>query len=381
MDRREVLKKGAVLALGGSLLPSGLLSASPLPHLAADLQCARPSLQNRKLGVALVGLGNYSTRQLAPALLETEHCYLAGIVTGTPQKAKEWSDKYSIPEKNIYNYQTFDRLRDNPDIDIVYVVLPNFMHAEYSIRAFEAGKHVICEKPMGLDADECKRMLAARDKAGKKLQVGYRLYYQPDHLKAVEVGSKGRLGKTKMMESGLGFRMAVPGIWRLDKNKGGGGAIMDLGVYCIQSVRRFAGELPRSVSAQGYNTNPDLFRGIYETVTFQLRYPSGAISNCTTSYNAYVDRFYAACEKGWLEINPSFNAGRVPDLKGSEEWTVDAPVSSYQSMAQMDAFALDIKNDRMVLASGEEGLIDLQIIDAVKQSMARGKEVEIIYGR
>ena len=114
-----------------------------------------------KLGIALVGLGNYSTGQLAPALQQTEHCYLAGIVTGTPSKADTWKEKYKIPSKNIYNYQTFDDIKENPDIDIIYVVLPNAMHAEYTIRAANAGKHVICEKPMAVTVDEADKMLEA----------------------------------------------------------------------------------------------------------------------------------------------------------------------------------------------------------------------------
>ena len=120
---------------------------------------------NNKLGIALVGLGSYSTGQLVPALLKTEHCYLAGIVTGTPSKAIAWKQKYNIPDKNIYNYNTYDTIKDNPDIDIVYVVLPNSMHAEYTIRALQAGKHVICEKPMAITVADCDKMIAAAKKS------------------------------------------------------------------------------------------------------------------------------------------------------------------------------------------------------------------------
>ena len=359
MDRRNALKHMGVLGLGTSLLPASAATWNT----------------EKKLGVALVGLGNYSTRQLAPALQETEHCYLAGIVTGTPQKAVDWAKKYNIPQKNIYNYENYDRIKDNPDIDIIYVVLPNSMHAEYTIRGFEAGKHVICEKPMAMDTKECLQMLAARDKAGKQLQIGYRLYYHPVHLAAVEVGNRSRWGKVKMMESGLGFRMGVPGSWRLDKKMGGGGAIMDLGVYCIQGIRRFVGELPVSVTAQGFNTVPEIFKGIYESVTFQMRFPSGAVSSSSTSYNANMDRFYATCEEGRLEIKPCFSAGQPPQLVASEELSVEPSKNQYQQTAQMDAFALNLKTGSQVTASGEEGLFDLQIIDAIKQSKATGRQV------
>lgn len=365
MKRRTALKTGAAFALGAGLAPATAFRGS------ID--------KENKLGVALVGLGNYSTRQLAPALLETQHCYLAGIVTGTPQKAKDWSARYKIPPENIYNYETFDQIKQNPAIDIIYIVLPNFMHAEYTIRAFQTGKHVICEKPMGMNATECKQMLEAQKKAGKKLQIGYRLYYEPSHLTARNIGTSGLWGKTKMMESSLGFRMATPGSWRIDKDMGGGGAIMDLGVYCIQAARRFVGEPPVSISGRGFNTDPALFQGIYESVLFQLEFSSGAICNASTSFNAYVDRFHAACERGWVELKPSFNASQPVQINASKEIAVEPSVSTYQQVAQMDAFARNIREDTSVKASGEEGLIDMQIIDALKKAIEDEREQEIRY--
>ena len=144
--------------------------------------------EEEKLGVALVGLGNYATGQLAPALQETTKCELAGIVTGTPSKAETWKKKYDIPEENVYNYENYDRIADNEDIDIIYVVLPNGMHAEYTIRAAEAGKHVLCEKPMATSVQECEDMIAACDTAGVKLSVGYRLHFEPHHQRVMTLG-------------------------------------------------------------------------------------------------------------------------------------------------------------------------------------------------
>lgn len=132
-----------------------------------------------KLGIALVGLGSYSAAELAPALQETQHCYLAGIVTGTPSKTDDWKKKYNIPDKNIYTYQSFDSIKDNPDIHIIYVVLPNSMHADYVVRAAKAGKHVICEKPMAVKVADCDRMIQACKDAGVMLSIGYRLHFEP----------------------------------------------------------------------------------------------------------------------------------------------------------------------------------------------------------
>lgn len=365
MHRRTVLKK--------SMFGLGAYYLSPLASLVAN------RTTEKKLGIALVGLGNYATNALAPALQYTEHCYLAGIVTGTPAKEVKWAKEYGIKKENIYNYKNYDQIKDNPDIDIIYIVLPNFMHKEYTIRAFEAGKHVICEKPMGMDSKECKEMLAAQQKAGKKLQVGYRLFYEPNHLAVKQIGANKQWGKIKMMEAGLGFRMGRPNIWRMDIAKGGGGAIMDLGVYCTQALRRFAGELPAYATAQGYNTEPSLFKTIYETITFQLEFPSGFMGTTTTSFNAYVDRFHAACEDGWLEIQPAYNGGQKPIVTFNPERKKPEANYAYQQVAQMDAFAKNIIENTEVIASGEEGLIDMQIIDAVKQAVESGQKIRIEY--
>ncbi len=363
MKRRTAIKN--IGALGAATtLPAGWLT---------NLSTEQP------LGIALVGLGNYATHQLAPALQHTQHCQLTGIVTGTPAKEPKWQEQYGIKKANTYNYKNFDRIRDNDEIDIVYIVLPNFMHAEYTIRALEAGKHVICEKPMGMNAQECKMMLDAQNRSGKLLQIGYRLYYEPTHLAAQQAGQAGRLGALKTMESSLGFRMGRPGIWRIDPEKGGGGAIMDLGVYCIQAARRMANQLPVSVFARGFTEETELYKGIHETMLFQLEFPNGAISNTTTSFSSYVDRFHAAFTDGWLEVKPAFNAWQQLGFESSKDLGITPPKLFYQQIAQMDAFAQNIRQGTSVSASGEEGYIDMQIIDAIKQSEREKRVVNIEY--
>jgi hypothetical protein len=150
-SRRDFIRH-ASLGLGGIFLgTSGLAgSLSGLGNPSFGPASMEAWQAGKQLNVALVGLGKYSTGQLAPALQETKLCRLAGIVTGSPEKVPQWKSKYNIPDKNVYDYKSFDRIADNPDIDIVYVVLPIAMHAEYTIRALQAGKHVICEKPMAM---------------------------------------------------------------------------------------------------------------------------------------------------------------------------------------------------------------------------------------
>src|SRR4030095_4474923 len=191
-SRRDVIKTLA-LGTGGLLLSPKILRATSL-------------YKKDRLGVALVGLGYYSTDLLAPALQQTKHCWLAGIVTGTPAKAESWKAKHNIPDKNIYNYQTFDQIANNDDIDVVYVVLPPSMHKEYVIRAANAGKHVWCEKPMAMTATECQEMIDACNKNKRSLAIGYRLHHEPNTQEYRRIIAQKQLGKVQQVACGAGYR-------------------------------------------------------------------------------------------------------------------------------------------------------------------------------
>ena len=237
------------LGLAGLSIP--LISSNSTCNDEESKQKSMQKSKEGKLGIALVGLGSYAGGQLAPALQETEHCYLAGIVTGTPSKIPIWKEKYNIPDKNIYNYENYDSIKDNPDIDIIYVVLPNSMHAEYTIRGAQAGKHMISEKPMALSVGDCDKMIAACKKAGKFLSIGYRLHFDPYHAEMIRL-AKGKIyGDIKKLSSGFSF-VAQKGIWRLDKKLAGGGPLMDLGIYCLQGVQYITGMEPVAITAQTF---------------------------------------------------------------------------------------------------------------------------------
>jgi predicted dehydrogenase len=251
----------------------------------------------RKLGIALVGLGKYAGGQLAPALKETQACYLAGIVTGSPDKAKSWKAQYNIPDKNIYNYNTFDTIKDNPDIDIVYVVLPNAMHSEYVIRAAKAGKHVICEKPMAITVEECDQMIAACKEAGKMLSIGYRLHFEPYNMHMKQLGQNKVYGAIKKIKADNGMGDAEG--WRLDKKLAGGGPLMDVGIYCVQGARYTSGREPIAVTAkEGPKTNPTKFSSVEESLTWQMEFPDGMIAECSTSYSKEMNLLRADAEAG-----------------------------------------------------------------------------------
>ncbi len=364
-SRRGFLKK-AGCGLGAVALSTSSFAFSTL------VACANKT--ERKLGVALVGLGSYSTHQLAPALQETKHCRLAGIVTGTPAKAEKWSRQYDITKAHIYNYDNFDRIADDPDIDIIYVVLPNAMHAEFTIRAAKAGKHVICEKPMAISVKECEEMIAACKKAGRLLQIGYRLQYEPHNRELMRLGQKKVLGEVKTIETSNAFYGVGMKNWRLEKALSGGGPLMDMGIYCIQGSRYTLGKEPVSVTAQQFKTRPEVFKEVEETLFWQMEFPGGAAATCMTSYAARSSRLTVYAEKGNFELDPAFNYG---PLAGHVKGTPMGFPTTNQQAVQMDAFAENILKHTPCLVPGEEGLRDLKVIEAIYKAMENGEKVGI----
>ncbi len=352
-------------ALAGSLAGGLLVSGMPLA-----LGRTHPFQEGKKLGVALVGLGSYSTYQLAPALQNTKYCHLAGIVTGTPAKADKWMREYGIGEKHVYNYQNFDQIASDDAIDIVYVVLPNSMHAEFSIRAAEAGKHVICEKPMALNEAECDAIIDACKKAGVKLGVGYRLHSEPYTREVKRFVREKTFGEVRFVSAEAAYiSRGNPDQWRLNKALSGGGALMNMGVYAIQSCIYSSGKNPVSVSAQEFSTRPDYFGQTDETVTAQFSFPGGTVGQMMTSHNASANRLYASCDRGWFELQPANNYG--PLSGRSSEGPISFPHES-QQMLQMDDFARHILEGTPNRAPGEMGRRDMVIVGAIYRSIREG---------
>lgn len=330
-------------------------------------------MKNNKLGLALVGLGSYSKDQLAPALKETEHCYLAGIVTGNAEKAEKWKKKYELPDKNIYNYENFDAIRDNDEIDIIYIVLPNSMHAEYVIRAARAGKHVICEKPMAVTVEDCDRMIEACKQAGVMLSIGYRLHFEPFNKEMMRIGREKPFGEIKKLEAENGMS-DVQG-WRVDKALAGGGPLMDLGIYCVQGCRYTTGLEPIAVRAQeGPKPDKEKFATVEESLSWQLEFPGGIIAECKTSYSQDMNLLRAECKDGWAELAPAYEYG---GLKGkTSEGKMKFPEINQQAK-QMDDFALAVKEGRATPVPGEMGKQDVKILLAIYKAMESGERVEI----
>ncbi len=361
-NRRTVLKSLAFTGAAASLSPYSLLAAT------------KPAKD--RLGVALVGLGYYSTDLLAPALQMTKNCYLAGIVTGTPAKAETWKKKYNLPDKNIYSYQTFDQIANNPDIDVVYVVLPPSMHREYVERAANAGKHVWVEKPMAVTARDCQAMIDVCRKNKVELTVGYRLQHEPNTQEYIRQLRSGQLGTVQLVSCSAGYFDGRTNHWK-QKKEMGGGVMYDMGVYVLQGARLATGEEPIAVTAQQFTTRPDVYKnGLDETSMAQLVFPSGARAAVQTSYGMNMNFLHVTTNKGTLRVEPyqGYNGLKGVSPAGNFEFKYDVP---WQQMNQMDNDARAIMDKKQVLVPGEEGLRDIRIVEAIYEAARTGKEIRL----
>jgi predicted dehydrogenase len=303
---------------------------------------------------------------------------LTGVISGTPSKIKDWQSKYNIPANNCYNYENFDSIKNNKEIDAVYVITPNALHHDQVIRVAKAGKHVICEKPMAINAKEGQEMIDACNKANVKLLVGYRLHFEPKTLEIIRMRKEGELGKILFFQGLSGFSIGDPTQWRLNKALAGGGSLMDIGIYSINGSRYMIGEEPVWVTAQETKTDTQKFKeGVDETLTFQLGFPGGAVASCLSTYNMNnLDRFFLNAEKGFAELQPATGYGPIKGRTNKGELT--HPHVTHQTV-QMDEMAGIILEDKqpLVPVDGHEALKDLKVIDGIYLAVKTGKKVDL----
>ena len=329
-----------------------------------------------KLGIALLGLGRYSTNELGPALRQTKLCYLAGVVTGHPEKGEKWATDYNLNRKNIYNYETLERIADNKDIDIVYVVTPPALHPEFVIRAARAGKHVISEKPMATSVADCDRMIAACKGAKVKFAIGYRLHYDLYHKEMMRLAAEQDFGPFMKMTGDRGFVFGQRA-WRIDKKLAGGGPMMDLGIYIVHGACMAAnGVAPISVTAhEESKTKPELFNEVEETISWTMDFPNGAKCEAVTSFNHSADKFRIEGTKGWLDFQQhAFTYRGI--ICATSHGPSNYPAINQQA-AMMDDFGDCLITGRNTPVPGELGRRDMQIITAVYEAARSGKPVRL----
>jgi glucose-fructose oxidoreductase len=366
VSRREFIERLSLAAAGAALASNGLR--------AQAAQTPPAGLAPRKLGVAIVGLGNYARGQIAPALKLTQHCQLMGVVTGDPtMKGKQWSVQHGFPEKNIWSYETMHQIADNKDIDIVYVITPNALHAEGVIAAAKAGKHVISEKPFTTTVADAEKALAACKAAKVKISIGYRMHFDPFTREFKRLAREKDFGPFMKMSGVNGFRMGgnrKP--WRAEHKLAGGGPLMDMGLYALQAACMAQEEkVPVAVTAKEHpKTRPEFFLDVEEGLDWTMEFANGAKAELGTSYNQNYDRFRAEGDKGWAELAPAFSYRNIKLTTSNGPSTITAAPS--QQAIQLDDFAMCVREGRESSVSGEMGLRDMKVLEAIYASAANG---------
>src|SRR6266436_6514873 len=250
-----------------------------LAAAAAVTRFAQAQEQKRSIGYCIVGLGRISMQHFMPGTKMSKHSRVTALVSGHRDKAEKMAAEYNVPAKNIYSYDNYDAIAENKDIDAVYIALPNSMHAEYTIRAAKAGKHVLCEKPMATTVADAQAMIDACRKADRKLMIAYRCQLEPTTLRAVELIRGGKLGKIQGIESANGFNIRA-GEWRLNMKLAGGGPLMDMGVYSLNACRFLTGEEPTDIKADWSVIDKDgRFNEVEENIAWSMKFPSGIVAS------------------------------------------------------------------------------------------------------
>ena len=375
---KEISRRKFLNRIGQGFVVANLVA--PLVK-GAQSPAVAPDPPGKKLGWAIVGLGSLSIHQILPAFAQCEKAKVTAFVSGHPDKAHKLALRYGVDAKNIYNYENYDSIKNNPEVDVIYIVLPNGMHAEYTIRGLQAGKHVLCEKPMANTPADCQRMIDAARAANRKLMVAYRCRYEPYNREAIRIVRAQELGPTQTILANAGWHIENPNQWRLKKDLAGGGSLMDIGIYALNAARYLSGEEPTEVNAMMYSTPGDpRFKEVEENINFQLRFPSGVLANCSSSYGYYhQSHFRVLGTEGLLELDPAtwYSGLRLRLQHGTVFEERELPEVDHFA-AEMDHMSGCVMENKEPLTPGEEGLRDLTIMTAIYEAARAGKMVKLV---
>ena len=353
MERRNFTKLSA-LALAWTCVPS----------YAQNIGASR-----KPVGYAAIGLGTISDIFMR-ACAQSQTAKITALVTGHPDtKGVKYAEMYDIPRTSIYTYETFDRIRDNKEVDAVYVGLPNSLHCEFTVRAAQAAKHVLCEKPMAISSAECRKMIDACRQAKVKLMIGYRVHFDPTWIQVSEIIASGKVGQLQSFQGGF-FAQQQVGVWRLSKKLGGGGALMDLGIYPLNAIRHITGEEPTDFTAiLSTREQSGRFAEVEQSMEWTMKFSSGIIASCGCSYGQSGPSFLNINgESGYLVMEPAFHydglhlRGAVGRESIDQLGTGKLP---FQFVLEEEHFARCIRNNQEPESPGEEGLKDMLAIEAI----------------
>lgn len=346
---------------------------SPLPHRRAR---ARRVPRDRDVNFAVVGLGYFAQNAVLPAFRSAKGCRLAALVSDDPVKLRELGARYDVQVQ--CSYDQFDDLMASGDVDAVYIVLPNDLHADFTVRAARAGVHVLCEKPLATTSRDAQRMVEACRRARVRLMTAYRLHFERTNLQAIQAIAEGEIGTPRFIDAVFSSNVKPSGI-RVEGERGGG-PLFDLGVYCINAARYLFRAEPTSVQAYAVQGTGKRFREVEESITAILGFPGGRVCQFTASFGATDLAYYTvAGTSGYVCLDNAYeyNAVRHLEVEGNEGRWKRRGRKVDQVAPELMHFADCIRNGTDPEPSGKEGLIDVRIIEAIQRSAATGRRIRI----
>ncbi len=397
---RRTFLRGASSVVAAAGLTSSASPQLPKPNQQDDVQLSQDHAsteqpetipgpfenQSQRTGFAVVGLGRLSLGEILPAMGKSKYCKPVALVSGDRDKARKIAAQYGIPDSGLYDYTTYDQLAQNPAVHVIYIVLPNSMHAEFTLRGAKAGKHILCEKPMATSVRDCERMIAACHAANVKLMIAYRSQYEPYDRALIQMIRTGKLGKLKQFLATNSQNQGDPTQWRQKLALAGGGCMPDVGVYCLNAARFLSDEEPNEIQATVYQPKDDpRFTEVEASCQVIAKFPSGFTATFNSAYEAHKSQFLRVeGTEAWAELSPAFAYHGIkmryslynPDLK--QEIAHEPQLEEKdQFAAEMDHFALCVQKNLKPHTPGEEGLQDQRITDAIYESARTGKAVKL----
>ena len=318
------------------------------------------------------GLGNITQDAFLPAFKNAKNSELTALVSGDKKKSGELAKRYRLDPSSTYGYDEYDECLKSGKVDAVYIGLPNHLHGDYTVRAAKAGIHVLCEKPMAVDERECKRMIAACEDASVKLMIAYRLHFEEANLDAIETVTSGQLGDPRIFSSTFSQQVTEDNVRLTEPESRGGGPVFDMGVYCINAARYLFRDEPIEAIAAAANNGEIRFRENPEMTSVILRFPNERLATFFCSFGAASASEYSLIgTRGWLRLAPAYDFHKPL----ASELILDGKPPRRKKYAKHDQFGAElmyfsdcILKNRKAEPSGEEGLADIRVVQAILES-------------
>lgn len=389
-NARRLFLAGSALGLGAlaagraAAQPATAIPPGPVGRPEPQLEEEPPLALAQRVGWAVVGLGHYTQAYVLPALARSRRSRTVALVSGNPDKARSVAARYGVNERSLYGYDAMERLADNPEVAVVYIVTPNASHAELTVKAFEAGKHVICEKPMANSPAECQRMIDAARAADRRLMVAYRAHWEPHNLRAKQMFDAGELGAVWFASSDH-HRPLDPSRprdqWRVKRAVAGGGSLVDIGIYALNGLQWFFDESPNAVAASMQSPPGDpRFAEVENVFTAELAFPSGRRATISSGYTADKKRIDLWGDRLVATLDPAtaYQGNRlvVANAKKSEE-VLTQETSAAQFTGELDHFSQVVAEGGAVRTPGEMGLRDVRLIEALYRAAAERRWLDL----